>query len=55
MGAWTRALRLQRFVRTFPEVFAGHLAALQSVDLRYSNGFSVFWQQAESGERSSKG
>jgi cell division protein FtsQ len=55
LGRVDTALRLQRFVRTFPEVFAGHLDALKSVDLRYSNGFSVYWQQAESGERSSKG
>jgi cell division protein FtsQ len=41
--------RLHRFVRAFPEVFAGRLAELQRVDLRYSHGFSVHWQQAESG------
>ena len=55
LGRVDTALRLQRFVRTFPEVFAGHLDALKSVDLRYSNGFSVYWQQAGSGARSSKG
>jgi cell division protein FtsQ len=55
LGRVDTALRLQRFVRTFPEVFAGHLDALKSVDLRYSNGFSVYWQQAESGASSSKG
>ncbi len=38
--------RLQRFVRAWPEVFAGRLDALQRVDLRYSNGFSVYWNQA---------
>lgn len=46
--------RLHRFVRAFPEVFAGRLAELQRVDLRYSNGFSVFWQQAESGDSMDK-
>jgi cell division protein FtsQ len=55
LGRVDTALRLQRFVRTFPEVFAGHLESLKSVDLRYSNGLSVYWQQSESGERSSKG
>jgi cell division protein FtsQ len=55
LGRVDTELRLQRFVRTFPEVFAGHLDVLKRVDLRYSNGFSVYWQQAESGERSSKG
>jgi len=39
--------RLQRFVRAYPEVFVGREAQLQRVDLRYSNGFSVHWQQAE--------
>lgn len=38
--------RLQRFVRAWPVVFAGRLDALQRVDLRYSNGFSVYWNQA---------
>lgn len=55
LGRVDTALRLQRFVRTFPEVFAGQLDALKTVDLRYSNGFSVYWQQAETGERGSKG
>jgi len=41
--AWKR---LQRFVVAYPSVFAGRLAELQRVDLRYSNGFSVYWQQA---------
>jgi cell division protein FtsQ len=35
--------RLQRFVRAYPGVFAGRLAELKRVDLRYSNGFSVLW------------
>lgn len=38
-------LRLQRFVRAYPGVFAGRLAELQRVDLRYSNGFSVLWEK----------
>jgi len=41
--------RLQRFVRSFPDVFAGRLETLQRVDLRYSNGFSVYWKQALDG------
>jgi cell division protein FtsQ len=40
--AWKR---LQRFVVAYPSVFADRLAELRRVDLRYSNGFSVFWQQ----------
>ncbi len=35
--------RLQRFVAAWPGVFAGRMAELQRVDLRYSNGFSVLW------------
>ena len=38
--------RLHRFVRAWPIIFADRVAELQRVDLRYSNGFSVFWQQA---------
>ena len=37
--------RLQRFVRAYENVFAGRMDGLMRVDLRYSNGFSVFWQQ----------
>jgi cell division protein FtsQ len=45
--AWKR---LQRFVVAYPSVFAGRMAELQRVDLRYSNGFSVYWQQATAGD-----
>jgi cell division protein FtsQ len=55
LGRADTAVRLQRFVRSFPEVFAGHLEALKRVDLRYSNGFSVYWQQAETGSRTGQG
>jgi cell division protein FtsQ len=55
LGRADIALRLQRFVRSFPEVFAGHLDALKRVDLRYSNGFSVYWQQADTGGRAGQG
>lgn len=46
--------RLQRFVRVWPELFAGRLDALQRVDLRYSNGFSVNWDQLNPEENSEK-
>jgi cell division protein FtsQ len=39
--------RLQRFMRAWPAVLADRRDELQRVDLRYSNGFSVHWQQAE--------
>jgi cell division protein FtsQ len=38
--------RLQRFARAYPAVFEGRMDKLQRVDLRYSNGFSVYWRQA---------
>ncbi len=37
--------RLQRFARAYPAVFDGRMDELQSVDLRYSNGFSVHWRR----------
>lgn len=43
--------RLQRFVRAWPGVFAERLAELRTVDLRYSNGFAVVWQQAAGGDK----
>jgi cell division protein FtsQ len=39
--------RLQRFVRAWPTVLATLPQGAQRVDLRYSNGFSVYRQQAE--------
>ena len=37
--------RLQRFISAYPTLFAGRIQDLKRVDLRYSNGFSVYWQQ----------
>lgn len=42
--------RLQRFVRAWPDVFAGRTDDLKRVDMRYSNGFSVYWQRQDAGE-----
>ncbi|MEZ5542491.1 MAG: cell division protein FtsQ/DivIB [Pseudomonadota bacterium] len=48
--------RLERFVHAWPSVFAGRVAELQTVDLRYSNGFSVVWDQAAAaGDSGNKG
>jgi cell division protein FtsQ len=55
LGRADTTVRLQRFVHSFTEVFVGHLEALKRVDLRYSNGFSVYWQQADTGGRSGRG
>jgi len=46
LGRVNSWLRLQRFVRAYPAVFEGRMDKLQRVDLRYSNGFSVYWQEA---------
>ena len=37
--------RLQRLVRAYPAVLDGRMDELQRIDLRYSNGFSVYWRQ----------
>lgn len=55
LGRADTTARLQRFVHSFPEVFAGHLEALKRVDLRYSNGFSVYWQEAGTGGGAGQG
>ena len=47
--------RLQRFVQAWPGVFVDRVDELQRVDLRYSNGFSVRWQQATAKTDNSKG
>ena len=47
--------RLQRLVQAWPTVFAERSDELQRVDLRYSNGFSVRWQQANAKTDNSKG
>ncbi len=47
--------RLQRLVQAWPTVFAERADELQRVDLRYSNGFSVRWQQANAKTDNSKG
>jgi cell division protein FtsQ len=46
--------RLQRFIRAYPTVFAGRIEDLRRVDLRYSNGFSVYWQQLASNPETGK-
>ena len=42
VNAWPR---LQRLVRAYPAVFSGRMDELQRIDLRHSNGFSVYWRQ----------
>ncbi|MDH3526489.1 MAG: cell division protein FtsQ/DivIB [Gammaproteobacteria bacterium] len=47
--------RLQRFVRSYRDVFAARLDELRRVDLRYSNGFSVDWREALMSAEEDKG
>lgn len=37
--------RVARFVRVYPAILAAANGTVKSVDLRYSNGFTVRWQQ----------
>ena len=41
------ANRIARFVRVYPSILAGGNGRVESVDLRYSNGFAVRWQQLD--------
>jgi len=45
LGRIETRTRLRRFISAYPTVFAGRVDQLKRVDLRYSNGFSVRWQQ----------
>lgn len=44
LGRQDTDLRLLRFVRVFPQVVKSRLAAIDSIDLRYTNGFAVRWR-----------
>lgn len=44
--------RIERFVRVYPAILATGKGAVASVDLRYSNGFAVRWQQPDEKTRS---
>jgi cell division protein FtsQ len=44
LGRQDTDLRLLRFVRAFPQVLKPRLAMIESVDLRYTNGFAVRWR-----------
>ncbi len=44
LGRQDTDLRLLRFVRVFPQVLKSRLAAIDSIDLRYTNGFAVRWR-----------
>jgi cell division protein FtsQ len=44
LGRQNADLRLLRFVRVYPRVLAPQLEAIDSIDLRYTNGFAVRWR-----------
>jgi cell division protein FtsQ len=44
LGRQDTDLRLLRFVRVYPRVLKPRLAAIDSIDLRYTNGFAVRWR-----------
>ncbi len=44
LGRQDTDLCLLRFVRIYPQVLAPRLAAIDSIDLRYTNGFAVRWR-----------
>ena len=46
LGRSSPGSRLRRFARIYPKVLAGNVARLQSVDMRYSNGFAVRWDES---------
>ena len=45
LGKRDLELRLQRFCRAYPVVFADKPDELSSVDLRYARGMAVQWKQ----------
>ena len=48
LGKTDAKLRLLRFVRVFAESLKPQLHAIDSVDLRYTNGFAVRWRDGHS-------
>lgn len=46
--------RLARFITVFPQI-AGRLPSMRRIDLRYTNGFAVGWQNASEDQHDQKG
>jgi cell division protein FtsQ len=44
LGRQDTDLRLLRFVKVYQQVLAPRLEAIESIDLRYTNGFAVRWR-----------
>ncbi|MFA7592588.1 MAG: cell division protein FtsQ/DivIB [Thiohalobacteraceae bacterium] len=47
LGRDDTLVRVQRFVRVYPQLFAVRETELKTVDMRYSNGFAVRWDQPQ--------
>lgn len=43
LGREERLARLQRFVKVYKKTLAQHVSRIQRIDLRYSNGMAVLW------------
>ncbi|MDG4866698.1 cell division protein FtsQ/DivIB [Guyparkeria sp. 1SP6A2] len=46
--------RLQRLLDVYPDTLEGRMGRVQSIDLRYSNGFAVAWREEPTAEASSR-
>lgn len=47
LGRQDTDLRLLRFVQVYPQVLEPRLKAIDSIDLRYTNGFAVRWRDGQ--------
>lgn len=47
IGRTSSSSRLLRFIRTYSKVIEPQLDAIEAVDLRYTNGFSVRWKKGQ--------
>ncbi len=55
LGREERLARLQRFVKVYHKTLARHAAYIRGVDLRYSNGMAVQWNNTSQGKASRGG
>lgn len=51
LGRQEEARRMALFIDIYPRVFAAAPQPARSVDMRYSNGFAVHWEQTGAGQR----
>ena len=55
LGREERLARLQRFVKVYNKTLAHHAMRIQRIDLRYSNGMAVQWDNATAQVKVSRG